>query len=349
MESTNQRIEQTVRQFPENGMKHLLQNTHNIRDLLALAARDFIQRMDTDHMRLISTTFVKRDYRHIESDVVLVAPYRNTRSRGARKLVVYILIEHQSKPDDLMMLRLLDYVVQIYNFQVRQWSQQPGSVGSVCLDPVLPVLLYTGTRRWESIKPLVNLMELGTPFARVIPTVAPVFVNLPQIEPEVLEREGGVLGWVLRLVQQRRARPEAFRVLLRRVVTHLETTAPVDRDRWLELVSYVLALVYHERAPGERPVLQEIIETSVGTDQYRKELTQMGKTIADELKEEGARDAAISTRQQTLIRLVRRRFGEVPMGVLAAIEAMRDVQQLDHWLDQFVTAESLNDFDFSDA
>jgi len=28
---------------------------------------------------------------------------------------------------------------------------------------------------------------------------------------------------------------------------------------------------------------------------------------------------------------------------------VRDGQQLDHWLDQFVTAESLADFDFGDA
>jgi len=139
-----------------------------------------------------------------------------------------------------------------------------------------------------------------------------------------------------------------------------------------------LALVYHERDPRERPGLRETIETSVGTDQYRKELfyrrlgssdwivnwrspfsrwsnsrrtfqsgggiTHMGKTIADELKEEGAREGAIATRQQTLIRQMKRRFGEVPPGILATIEAMRDVQQLDHWLDQVITAECLDDF-----
>jgi len=345
MESTNKVVEQIVRQFPENGLKHLLQNPRNIRDLLTLGARDFVDLMDTDQMRLVSTTFVKRDYRHIESDLVLVAPYRNTDARDERKLVVYILIEHQSKPDRLMTLRLLDYVVQIYNFQVRRWSQRHGSVAGVRLDPVLPILLYTGTRRWETVEPLVDLMEAGAAFTSVMPTLDPVFVNLPQIEPEVLERDGGVLGWVLRLVQHRRARPEAFRALLRRVVTHLETMTPGARDRWLELVSYVLALVYHERDPGERSGLQEMIAASVGAEQYRKELTQMSKTIADELKEEGG----IATRQQTLIRQLKGRFGEVPTGVVAEIEATRDARQLDQWLDQVITAERLGDFNFGDT
>ncbi len=341
MAATNKRIEQIVRHFPENGMKALLENPRSTRELLALAARDFVEMIDTDQMESIKTTFIKRDYHHVEADLVLTAPYRKTDPRGTRRLVVYILIEHQSTRDALMVLRLLDYVVQVYSFQVRRWARQHGSRAGVRLDPVLPIVFYTGTRRWESIGPLVDLMEAGAPFARVMPTLDPVFVNLPQIAPEALESNGGFLGWVLRLVQQRRARPDTFRPLLRHVVAHLETMARAERDRWQELVSYVLALVYHERDPGERQVLQETIQTSVGTDPYRKELTQMGKTIADELKEEGG----IAKSKQTLIRLMKRRFGEIPPSIVATIETTHDVRQLDDWLDQVVTAESLDDFD----
>lgn len=87
----------------------------------------------------------------------------------------------------------------------------------------------------------------------------------------------------------------------------------------------------------------------------------MGKTIADQLKEEGAREgerrgerrgernAAIMTRQQTLVRLLKKRFGEVPTGMTDTIRATRDVQQLDRWLDQCVTVERLDDFDFGDV
>jgi len=157
------------------------------------------------------------------------------------------------------------------------------------------------------------------------------------------------LGWVLRLVQQRWSRPKEFRALLRRVVEHLDTMATNERLRWLELLSYLLALVYHVRDPAERPGLQETIETSVAADEHRKELSNMGRTIADELKEEGARIAEVTTRQQTLLRQLKRRFGEVPTSIVATIESTRDVQQLDRWLDQFVTAESFADIDFGDA
>jgi len=126
-----------------------------------------------------------------------------------------------------------------------------------------------------------------------------------------------------------------------------------------------LALVYHEREPEERHTLQRTIETSVSTDTYRKELSNMGKTIAEQLREEGAREgerkgerkgerrgaraAAIATRQQTLIRLLDKRFGTIPTNITDTIRATRDVSQLDRWLDQLITAERLEDIDFQRA
>ena len=65
----------------------------------------------------------------------------------------------------------------------------------------------------------------------------------------------------------------------------------------------------------------------------------MRRTIADELKEEGA----IRKSQQTLIRLLKRRFGDVPNEVTSTIRATDDAEQLATWLDQVVTAETLDE------
>ena len=87
----------------------------------------------------------------------------------------------------------------------------------------------------------------------------------------------------------------------------------------------------------------------------------MGKTIAEQLREEGAREgkrqgkregaqpAAIATRQKTLIRQLKQRFGDVPPSITDTIRATRDERQLDHWLDQVITAERFEDIDFQNA
>ena len=136
----------------------------------------------------------------------------------------------------------------------------------------------------------------------------PLFINLPVIAAETLEAQGGFFGWVLRLIQQRKSRPREFQRLLNRVIQHLETMPQAERRRWLELLSYIMALVYHVREPSEWPSLQQAIEASVQTDEHRQEVFEMRRTIADELEERGA----IKNRQQTLIRLLKRRFGACP-------------------------------------
>lgn len=50
---------------------------------------------------------MRRDYRHVESDIVLSAPPRGGVG-PTRDLLVYVLIEHESVPDRMMPLRLLD-------------------------------------------------------------------------------------------------------------------------------------------------------------------------------------------------------------------------------------------------
>jgi hypothetical protein len=334
------KLQQIVRQFSENGLKLLLENPLNVVDLLGLSVPDIIEMIDPAQLKTVQTTFVQSDYRHVESDVVLVAPLRRARTkRLLRRLLIYILIEHQSEPDRLMPLRALDYVVQIFRYQVREWSKTHRSFSRIRFDPVLPVVFYTGTRRWDSPGRLIDLVDLGDRFESMTPAFEPLFINLPEISPETLEAQGGYFGSVLRLVQQRKARPGEFQELLDQVVQHLETMPEAERLRWLELLSYIMALVYHAREPSERPRLQKTIESSVRTDVHRQEIFEMRRTIADELEEKGA----IKKSRETLLRQLKRRFGNVPAAVSATIRATHDPEQLDEWLDQVVTVKTLDD------
>jgi hypothetical protein len=83
--------------------------------------------------------------------------------RPERSVLLYILIEHQSKPDPLMMLRLLEYMVHIYRRQIRR-SDSKRSAHRPPLDPVLPLVLYTGIAKWESLASMAELVAMGNHF-----------------------------------------------------------------------------------------------------------------------------------------------------------------------------------------
>ena len=186
-----------------------------------------------------------------------------------------------------MPLRVLEYVVMIYKRQMRDWEKEHGSLDHLHLQPVLPIVLYTGTRTWNKLGHLWELVELGDELAERIPELEPLFLNVGQTSRQVLEQQGGPFGLLLRLVQQRRTRLPVFEQTLREVVRTLETLAEEDRQRWLELLSYIAALIYNEREEAEQEPLFEKVTDSVQNDAYRREVFDMGKTIAEGLIEKG--------------------------------------------------------------
>jgi hypothetical protein len=101
----------------------------------------------------------------------------------------------------------------------------------------------------------------------------------------------------------------------------------------------------------EQPKLQQTILDAVRAADRREETGQMGKTIAEALiergarkgKREGERTGGLRARQQTLLRQLGRRFGELPPDVVTTIESTGDIERLDGWLDRFATATRLED------
>jgi hypothetical protein len=66
-------------------------------------------------------------------------------------------------------------------------------------------------------------------------------------------------------------------------------------------------------------------------------------------RERGRREEAVRTRQQTLLRQLRHKFGRIPARQVRRVESTEDVAQLDAWLDAFATAEALDDVNIPPA
>src|SRR6185369_4602943 len=136
-----------------------------------------------------------------------------------------------------------------------------------------------------------------------------------------------------------------FRDLLESVVRELEDLPARQRPRWQTLMSYLHALVYHERDPQERAALQDRIEQAVRSERHRQEVTVMRRTIADMFREEGEKrgrqQGELESRRATLLRQLRLRFPNLPAETVDVIEACEDRAQLDAWLDGVVTARTL--------
>ncbi len=132
---------------------------------------------------------------------------------------------------------------------------------------------------------------------------------------------------------------EGFRSRLSEVVREIAELPQQERLRWLELLSYIDAFVYHVRNASEHPELIGMVEASAATDEERRAIMAVEMTMATYHREQ----AVISANQETLIRLLRLRFGELPVELTDRVYNTHKVKILNAWLDRVVTAKSLSD------
>jgi predicted transposase YdaD len=110
--------EPPIREFADRGVLWLLESPRNLEDLVRIVAERVAVRLDFARAEREERTFVPDSLRKQEGDVLFRVPFRE----GRRAVWIYILLEHQSRPDRTMGLRLLSYMVQVWTKQCRGWE-----------------------------------------------------------------------------------------------------------------------------------------------------------------------------------------------------------------------------------
>ncbi len=338
--------------FPENGVKFLLHNPGNLQDLLRLlgclyntlpdpGCFDFARRT------IEPDTLIRGDFSHGATDLLLRLPFR-IGAQASAWIKVYLLFEHLSKHQRHIVPRSLGYAMDAYRMQERRWLEAHESLQGLLYEVVVPIVIYTGERAWQAPAPFRDLVQGGDVFAAFIPSIEPLFLSLPGLAEQELLRHGGPFGAVLHVLQQRHAALDVFHTLLTAAVGAVEGELARDRHRLQELLSYLIALVYHYRNKQERTGLREELERSIQTQSLRKEVHTMGQTIAEALREEGKLEGklegTLEAKQQTLVSQLRRKFRKkVTLAIVSQVERTKDIATLDQWLGNLIDAETLDE------
>ena len=143
-------------------------------------------------------TFIDDRLRDSESDL-LFAVRRKTDGAPAW---LYVLLEHQSKPDPWLRLRLLKYSVRIWERDRRRHPDDK------LLRPIMPLVLYQGRYRWREPAEFSALFAEAVRAWPGVPRYAHLLIDQTTVAPEQLRcwlRTGRVgrssSGWYPLLLQ----------------------------------------------------------------------------------------------------------------------------------------------------
>ena len=326
--------EPPIREFADRGVLWLLESPQNLADLLHLLAAELAARLDFTRAERRNRSFVPPNLHKQETDLLYRVPFVEPGGQ-AREVLIYLLAEHQSEPDEEMGLRFLSYLVQVWEAERREWQQKRIAKGERRLHPIVPILLYTGTRRWERVPSVADMMDLPTLCARFQPWHETLFLEPVRNPDGDAAKFSGGLG-IARVAECGGSTGDAAEVLAS-AVQYLEGLPEEAQAEWRRAMQFLLLLILHKREPREQAGLRDVVIRSAKR-KHRAEVRDMAMTGAQALEEKGRREG----QQLLLLAQLEQKFGSLPASIINKVQAMTEPQLREIGL-QILTVQSLKE------
>ena len=305
--------------FSDKSIRRLLQDPEFVRGLVAIIAPELVPLLDFSRGAQHNRSFISDALRERESDVLLRVPFQE--ATDSEELLIYILIEHQSTVDPTMGFRLLSYMMEIWQEQWRLLQSETGERRR--LDPILPIVFYTGEGQWTSPLSLTTIMEVPEVLARFVPTFDTLFLGVNAVAPEILTQQGHPFGWLLSVLQKEKAGKSEISEALVAAVSALSELDETQASQVRQALLYFIQLIVHRRSADEREDLIEVIKRH---SRDESEVVSMAQTGAEFLIEHGARQNSI----KNTIAILNARFPNADANALKpTLEAIDDLNRLD--------------------
>ena len=355
--------------FDDKSIRFLLKHSEHLRGLMLFLSGEIVEHLDFDQAKRAPRSYLDATLRDSISDIVFTVPFRDAPNDDV--VTIYILIEHQSTVDRMMGLRLHSYMYQIWNDQLEEQQKAKVPVSQQRLSPILPIVFYTGGRRWKIPVTLNAVMDVPELMTRFVPTFDILFLNVQFTDVDVFLEQNHPFGWLMSVAKQVLADEKSADDILMEALTRLDTLSPEESLLHAHAMIYLSHLVVSKRPQAERDNLIEHIlihnrDTEVkniimtGADaliqQGKAEGLELGKVEGLELgkvegleqgKAEGLEQGRIVEKRTAVLKLVRHRFADISDTVLNEISGIDDLVHLDDLFDQVLTVESFDDIDFS--
>lgn len=143
LKEESETYDKTINHPHDKAVRLMLSNSQEAANLinLALKKKDFIKANEIEQYK---SSFVTKLYKNKESDIV----YKDLKNKG-----IYYLIEHQSKQDKMMPVRIAEYSIEI----MREALYLAKKDKNYEVPRVVPIVLYTGEGKWKVSKSLEDI------------------------------------------------------------------------------------------------------------------------------------------------------------------------------------------------
>ena len=333
-------LNKPIENFADRSSRWLFENKENIRGLIEIVASELVELLDFTQLTQLNRSFISDTLREQESDILYSVPFQG--ETGTDELLIYILIEHQSTVDVTMGFRVLFYMTQIWDAQRREWESNNIPKSEWRLRPIVPIVFYTGSQRWQIPLSLTNLMDIPEVLSRFVPTYDTLFLGVKETEASELTKTGHPLGWLLSVLQQEHADADVIKRVLLSALSSLNSLDVEQTQQRERAILYLLLLVLHRRPAVEHASLISLIDEQT----YGMEVESMAESIIEQSRKQGLEQGETRAKREAILKLLQVRFEGVPEALTRKISAMQNRSLLDALFEKAATAQTLDDIDW---
>jgi predicted transposase/invertase (TIGR01784 family) len=255
---------------------------------------------------------------------------------GRRRVLIYVLVEHQSKVDPWMAFRLLCYLVAIWK---GYRAQHPRARK---LPAILPIVVHHSPTGWTAPVAFEDMLDLDAAlldaFGRHVPRFRFLLDDLStQTDADLRARTQMTAGGRVAILSLKHGRDQ---VAMRIRVLAPDGRSPSARDVLASVLRYIL-----ETSRAEPATLRALLARQVGREAAEEIMTtaeMLRREGRDQGRREGRQEGEVLGKRGTLLLLLRQRFGRVPAAVVVRIDKA-GAAELDDWSGRVLTASSLDE------
>lgn len=263
--------------------------------------------IDWSGLRPVPGSFIDSQYRRSHTDLLFSAPV------AGRESYLYVLFEHQSTPDRWLPLRLLRYLIRIWE------SHAESHAGADRLPPILPVVLSQNAEIWDLPVRLSDLLEIPPSIRdEVMPYVPDFTYHDLQLAGMTFEAIPGTASGVLVL---RAMKAERLGRLLDEVVWDEQLILKVPREVFQMVLRFILG------ADLDREAFETRLK-AISDPETRTNAMTLAQRYYQEGQQQGRQEGLLRGRQEDVLEALAIRFDGVSEGLREAVLAVSDEDRL---------------------
>ena len=225
----------------DKSYKLLFSHAQMVEELLRDFVReDWIRHIDFSTLKKYNNSFVSEDLKERFDDVIWSVNWCK------KQLYIYIMIEFQSEIDHYICVRIMSYLGLLYQDLIKSKEVKPGQK----LPPVLPIVLYNGTTRWQ--KPPLDIKDAIGPAPRgldhYLPSLRYLLIDEGRYGDNELAHLNSLVSALFQL--ERQQTPEEVRKIIASLIEWLK--APEQQSLRRAFTVWLGRVLLPSRYPGEQ-------------------------------------------------------------------------------------------------